>query len=331
MWLPPGYWIAAAASGAAHVNQLRSIVEGRTTKVVKCEKCEQRYAYELKRCAYTAESLQHVLATGIEAIPCPACGWFQSDMIPKARKLHRRWMVHVGLCLTLGLIPLAFIGLMINTENGKHPVVESVPNGTPLPIPWPIFLAGLVCLFAVGIGMFIWRHLMAEMSNPNDEDVEARKRYGQSRAILLSEQEATDVLAHGRLPEGFPSSRLGAVPDESVQRPPHGGVSSHGATGPTSMVSNGPRGNELQGGECLAGCVGWLIMIIMGVIGWNLWQDNIKDKVNEEMMGHDAAMRKAHDEATRKILEENSEEMRRRNEGMGKILEAAQRLRSLKN
>jgi len=162
-------------------------------KVARCEGCGRSYAYEVKRTGHgTAESdseafrrasenLQKALAIGVEVIPCPACGWYQSNMIPKARRLHRRWMLNVGACLTLGLVLPAVIGSVINSslvfKGQEH-------------IPWPIFFATLVCLFAVGIAMCArWSHLAARY-DPNDEDVEARKLYGQSRARLLSEEEA---------------------------------------------------------------------------------------------------------------------------------------------
>ncbi len=201
MWLPPTWLIYCLVSGGGR-SPARMTVEapGQTTKVVCCEACGRCYTFELKRigvgadAARAAENLKEKLAVGIEAIPCPACGWYQSDMIPDARKLHRRWMFDVGLCLTVGLIPVAFIGLLINTDNGKHPALDNVDN-TPPPIPWPIFLAGLVCSLALGIGMFIGRYMLAQRYEPNDEEEEARKRYGQSRAILLSEQEPADVLS----------------------------------------------------------------------------------------------------------------------------------------
>jgi hypothetical protein len=102
-------------------------------------------------------------------------------MIPKARRLHRRWMLYVGQCLTIGLIPLTLIGVAIN---GMYEHV-----GKPY-IPWPIFFVGMAGLLVVGIGMFIGKYNLAQSYDPNDEDVEARKLYGQSRAFLLSEQEA---------------------------------------------------------------------------------------------------------------------------------------------
>jgi hypothetical protein len=256
MWLPPSTWIYAAASGANAARSLNTTTaeaRGQTTKIVRCEACRQHYAYQLTRTghgavdgtsgnAYSAAllraeaDLQHLLAIGIEPVPCPACGWYQSNMIPQVRSLHRRWMVYVGQCLTIGLIPVAVIGLLIN----RFPEGQGTP-----PIPWPIFVAGLVSCLAAGIGMFIGRPLLAKMFNPNDEDVEAHKRYGQSCAILLSDQEANDVLAQGRLPD----------------------------TGTMDIVSNGPHGNELQPPSYLGVCVALVLLIVVGIccFYWNYW------------------------------------------------------------
>jgi hypothetical protein len=122
------------------------------------------------------------LAIGVEAIPCPACGWYQSSMIPLAQTRHRRWMLYAGQCLTIGLIPVAVISSSIN--------VTYADNGT-APIPWPIFAAGaaaLAGLLAVGIGL-LWKYHLRHNYDPNCEDVQARIRYGQSRAILLCKEE----------------------------------------------------------------------------------------------------------------------------------------------
>jgi hypothetical protein len=126
--------------------------------------------------------LQRLLAIGVEAVPCPACGWYQSNMIPEARKQDRLWMMYAGQCLTVGLIPLGGLGLWI---------IHDVPEAQGFT---PILVAGLVCLLAVGIAMFIWRYLLAQNFDPNGEDVGARTLCGQSRATLLSEQEAQGLL-----------------------------------------------------------------------------------------------------------------------------------------
>jgi hypothetical protein len=95
------WWIHVLVHGAAHAGHgTTAEAQGRTTKVVRCEACGQYYEYGLKRTAHGPSwqqadaDLQHLLAIGIEVIPCPACGWYQSGMIPKARRLHRRWMMY---------------------------------------------------------------------------------------------------------------------------------------------------------------------------------------------------------------------------------------------
>ncbi len=182
---------------------------GQTTKVVRCEACGQSYAYTLKRTGRGADSegnrgvalqraeenLRWLLWTEIEAIPCPACGRYQSNMIHEARRRYRRWMLYVGQCLTVGLIPVAVCGGLITGFHG------------------PIVLTGLASVFATGIGLLIWKRKLNQSYDPNNDDVEARKRYGQARAILLSKEESEDLLAQAgaytRLPA--PGARAGLV------------------------------------------------------------------------------------------------------------------------
>jgi hypothetical protein len=192
------WWYHALGYTLTHVSVASE--KGQTTKAVRCEQCGRSYVYELKRTGegsantlfgggYTvaaqraAENLQQSLDVGIELVPCPACGWYQSSMFPKARRLHGRWMLNLGACLTIGLIPVTIIGGLINHIN------EEKGNAS---IPWPIFVGGLVVLFILGIGMFVGKFVFAGAYDPNDRDVEARRQLGQSRAILLSEQEEMD-------------------------------------------------------------------------------------------------------------------------------------------
>jgi hypothetical protein len=89
----------------------------------------------------------------------------------------------------------AVLGLVINHREFQDPH-----------IPWPIFVATLVCLFSVGIGMCAWWMHLTGRYDPNDEDVEVRKLYGQSRARLLSEQEAKDMEARLRHNRTWPDA-----------------------------------------------------------------------------------------------------------------------------
>jgi hypothetical protein len=206
MWVPPPWLINVVTSGAGYAPPKSSrgttaSVPGQTTKVVRCEACGRSYAYELKRigCGYAdghsasslslaqqraEEDLQRLLAIGVEAIPCPACGWYQSDMVPEVRSRHRRGMLYLGQCLTFAVIPMGVVGELLYLVNNDV--------GDPPAIPWPLFVAGMVCLLAAGVGLLIRRRYLAKNFDPNAEDVRARTLSGQSRAVLLSEQKARD-------------------------------------------------------------------------------------------------------------------------------------------
>lgn len=85
-------------------------VSGKTTKAVKCEGCERRYCYEMRRTGYgrafvylhadahstavdaARKKLDDALERECEPVPCPACGRYQTHMIPRARQLQYRWM-----------------------------------------------------------------------------------------------------------------------------------------------------------------------------------------------------------------------------------------------
>jgi hypothetical protein len=155
------------------------LVKCQATKVVFCEQCKCHYAYQLMGSASNGLLLQNLLSSTIEAIPCPACGWYQSTMIARARSQHLRGMGYLGLCLTVWLIPVAaFIGPIA----GFHRLFFVVP---------------VVSLFAVGISLLIWRRRLAQNYNPNEEEVKGRKKYGQARSSLLSSLEANEFHTYG--------------------------------------------------------------------------------------------------------------------------------------
>jgi hypothetical protein len=118
-------------------------------------------------------------------------------MIPKARRLHRRWMLTVGLCLLLLLIPLGLIGACNSSYNQNY-MVAGVAR--PAPIPGPLLLGVLVLLGVPGVGLIIGKFVLTLRYDPNAQDVETRKRLGQARAIL------------------HPQSRWQVFPDPSQER-----------------------------------------------------------------------------------------------------------------
>jgi hypothetical protein len=178
-----------------------AVASGQAIKLVGCEQCGAEYVYQVMRTATgegtsflflnnegasklassRAESrIQEVLERCVDLVPCPTCGWYQRDMVPKARRLHRRWMLNLGACLTIGLIPVAVIGALVNAameRQGRRglPVLPTV---------------GILAFFGLlGVGLVIGKFVSAYLYNPNQEDVESRKRLGQSHAILRKELE----------------------------------------------------------------------------------------------------------------------------------------------
>lgn len=101
-------------------------VTGREPKVVECEACRHGYVYFLKRAGYGQNTsvffldnagakaraadqahagLEAALATGIDPVPCPQCGWYQAEMVAQARAAHwagLRYVGYFGACLAAG-------------------------------------------------------------------------------------------------------------------------------------------------------------------------------------------------------------------------------------
>jgi hypothetical protein len=114
----------------------------------------------------------------LDLVPCPVCGWYQRNMIPEARRQRWRWMLHLGVCLTLWAIPIPILGSLFNKDDFGEAVV-----------PWPILIAATVLLGSSGIGLIAAKVVSSRRYDPNSEDVEARKKLAQSRAILRREME----------------------------------------------------------------------------------------------------------------------------------------------
>lgn len=177
-----------------------STMSGSVLKLVRCEQCVTEYVYQLQRTAEgqgtsflftdnegasarassrAEDALRRKLERGVDLVPCLACGWYQQEMIPRARREHRRWMLNVGACLTIGLLPVAIIGGIINSARFGEPA-----------IPWPVFFGGLILLALIGIGLMLGKLISSRGYDPNDQDVEKRKQLGEGRAVLRSQLEA---------------------------------------------------------------------------------------------------------------------------------------------
>jgi hypothetical protein len=171
-----------------------STASGAALKLVRCEQCATEYVYRMERTAIGSgtsflfldnhgaanrasanaqDALQGKLERGVDLVPCLVCGWYQKHMFPRARREHRRWMFYLGVCLSLGVLPIAFVGAVVNSMDRDEP-----------PIPWPLFVAVVSLLVSVGFGFLITKFVTARRYDPNSQDVEQRKRLGKSRAML---------------------------------------------------------------------------------------------------------------------------------------------------
>jgi hypothetical protein len=184
--------------------------------------------------------------------------------------------------LTIGLVPVAVAGFILN----GYPQFETAPA-----IPWPLFAAGLVCVLAAGIGMFVWRARRVENFNPNDGDVEARRRDGLSRAVLVPETSPDGITtAVGPLVAGFSRrSNVTAVAG-------HAEPAATAPAGEPGRSTNGgaDRGQEVAQG--VLGCIGAIILIIGCVYYWKAESEREAKKDFERM---ERSMRQAEDRMMR--------------------------------
>jgi len=158
---------------------------GAAVKRVQCEACAFVYEYEIKRrsrgnafrlpggleiAKQKAQAhLQKALQDGCEPVACPNCGWLQSNMIARARRIRYRWMASTAFCL----VPISFIFFSAAV------VFEALPKvRQPAPDPaWaiPFWVASGICAVLVvvlAILKVIWtRNYKPNTQNPNLKEI----------------------------------------------------------------------------------------------------------------------------------------------------------------
>jgi hypothetical protein len=172
---------------------------GAVLKLVRCESCQVEYVYQMKRtgtgsgvsplfldnhgahgrAAERAEKDLHArLEREVDSVPCPACGWYQSEMLPKARRDHGGWMRTVGLVLLI----VAFITGMVAYSASMGPEVNRA---------WDVWSFGAAALVggSVGAALLATKAYRSSRYDPNSADREDRIRAGQNRAVHKEEWE----------------------------------------------------------------------------------------------------------------------------------------------
>ena len=110
-------WVAAATA-----SQRRQVV---------CEKCGCRYAYDVTRRGggrsanrgraqrQAQTHLARKIATAVEPVACPDCGWYQADMVAEIRRRQHRWTSWAAIFVpVLGVFTVAIVGAVLDRSSG---------------------------------------------------------------------------------------------------------------------------------------------------------------------------------------------------------------------
>lgn len=100
-------------------------VSGSMLKTCRCEACEADFLYLVERTAEGSgtsllwldnqgakgraaeaarKGLDKALEKAIDAVPCPACGWLQSDMVRMLKRRRLWWSVGIGIIVSAALL-----------------------------------------------------------------------------------------------------------------------------------------------------------------------------------------------------------------------------------
>lgn len=177
---------------------------GTVVRRVRCEKCDGEYGYRMlcetkgsgtsvlfldnagakaRAGDRAVANLSQALETAEEAVPCPACGWYQQRMVPLLRRRYGRTARRIGYGL-LWAVPVVFVAiLLVYGFTSDH-----VPWGLAVGLSAGVGLAGGCVLFV--------RARKAAGHDPNEGDPEERRSLGQSLAVAPEEMdEGKSVLA----------------------------------------------------------------------------------------------------------------------------------------
>ena len=161
----------------------------------KCEACNCEYVYQVFRRVWggsqqeAVENLHNALYSACDPVPCPECGWYQRDMVERARQLRCRLLEYAG----AGLVLVSVVAFLIVVSVG-------VRAGSSV---WWCVLP--LALFASGVVLLVLRSVLPRSFDPNTADLESRIRLGRRRAISKEAYEAGE----------FPTAAKPGTPDRN--------------------------------------------------------------------------------------------------------------------
>ena len=181
----------------------RATVTGSKDVGVKCSNCSSNYVFRVTRTVtgtgssvYSLDNrgasdrasksaqknLGVVLYRAMDAVPCPACGWYQDFMIPLLRKQKWQWMSPIVVAFgILSLIALIF-SMALTSQYQERPGIESYRQ---MNLAWIAFSVNM----SIAIFFPVLKYLKFRNLDPNEEDQEARRSFAKTRAITRAESE----------------------------------------------------------------------------------------------------------------------------------------------
>jgi len=170
---------------------------GKTIKATPCEGCGHTYYYLLARTLHVTlsaadellagteggwhqamhrahKTLEQMLAGESDPVPCPVCGWYQQDMLARARELRFRGLLTYPAVAWLLLGVLSGIAAGLLTDASRRGAPEEGISPTILVLAWSVAASGLL----IGAACLLARWRRRRCYDPNGEPVGVRQELG---------------------------------------------------------------------------------------------------------------------------------------------------------
>jgi hypothetical protein len=194
----------ALAEGLNPNRHAHATAKGTAVKEAKCEQCECEYTYLVFRRAIgkstaflvadheTAQAranddLYELLKSACDPVPCPNCGWYQRDMVARARQLRFGWLsIPSRVFFVISCILLPFVALFAAVwleEKDRYAELglTTMERQDAETLLVSLLLWGAALILAAVL--LILRFLLPRFYDPNAADPKRRIDLGRYRAV----------------------------------------------------------------------------------------------------------------------------------------------------
>jgi hypothetical protein len=167
--------------------------KGTEVKEAKCEQCECEYVYQVFRSATGRSTaflvadhdraqqradheLMYLLIDTCDPVPCPKCGWYQRNMVARARQLRFGWLSIASLVFFV----ISCFGLFFVVP-AVAALVAAIDKEPGILLYFGLLLWGAA--FILAAVLLILRRVLERRYDPNAADRERRIDLGRYRAV----------------------------------------------------------------------------------------------------------------------------------------------------